>query len=350
MILIVILAAAIWWGGNAIGLSRRLRIGLLALIYVAILINLALMPESARILNGSAGEWLVLGGAALLALGYLRGLAWVRKRTRDPQPAPDLAGPFNRQELERYARHIVLREVGGAGQKRLKDARVLIIGAGGLGAPVLQYLAASGVGTLGIIDDDLVENSNLQRQVIHRTDMIGQPKVASAAQAMQALNPDIAIKTYQRRFCADIADELLQDYDLVLDGTDNFDTRFAANSAAVRARKPLISGALAQWEGQVSVFDPAAGGPCYRCVFPKAPADGLAPSCAEAGVISPLPGVIGSMMALETVKVITGAGTTLRGRMLIYDGLYGDTRVITLKKRADCPDCGGGTGKVEPLG
>ncbi|TNF65072.1 MAG: HesA/MoeB/ThiF family protein, partial [Rhodobacteraceae bacterium] len=249
-------------------------------------------------------------------------------------------GTFSETELGRYARHIVLREVGGAGQKKLKQGRVLVIGAGGLGSPALLYLAAAGVGTVGVIDGDEVDNANLQRQVIHRDADIGVPKVFSAERAMRALNPFIEVRPYHRRLTPEIAGELFSDYDVILDGTDNFDTRYLANRAAVATGRPLISGALAQWEGQISVFDPARGGPCYQCVFPEAPAPGLAPSCAEAGVISPLPGVIGAMMAVEAVKLLTGAGQPLRGEMLIYDALWGETRKIALEARPECPVCG----------
>ena len=246
---------------------------------------------------------------------------------------------FSETELERYARHIVLRELGGPGQKKLKQARVLVIGAGGLGAPALQYLAAAGVGTIGVIDDDVVENANLQRQVIHRDADIGMPKVFSAQQAMEAQNLNVKVLPYQRRLNDEIALDLFADFDLILDGTDNFETRYLVNRTAVALDKPLISGALSQWEGQLSVFDPTHGSPCYQCIFPEAPADGLAPSCSEAGVVGPLPGVVGSMMAVEAIKVITGAGMALRGEMLIYDALYGESRKITLAKRPDCPIC-----------
>jgi molybdopterin/thiamine biosynthesis adenylyltransferase len=235
---------------------------------------------------------------------------------------------------------MVLRELGGPGQKKLKEARVLVIGAGGLGAPVLQYLAAAGVGTIGVIDHDTVENTNLQRQVIHRDASIGMPKVFSAQKEMTAQNPYVTVLPYHRRLDTQIASELFAEYDLVLDGTDNFDTRYLVNDAAVTRGIPLVSGALSQWEGQLSVFDPARGAPCYRCVFDSAPAPELAPSCAEAGVLGPLPGVIGAMMAVEAIKLITGAGSPLRGQMLIYDALYGESRTITVKPRPGCATCG----------
>jgi len=287
-------------------------------------------------------SWLMLGGVVGVVAVYGRGVRALKRRGTPDKETDEVvkAAAFSERELQRYARHIVLREVGGPGQKRLKQARVLVIGAGGLGAPALLYLAASGVGTIGVIDDDEVENSNLQRQVIHRFDDIGLPKVFSAQKAMLAQNPDVKVLPYHRRFSEDIAAELIGDFDLVLDGTDNFDTRYLVNRAAVEAGKPLISGALSQWEGQLNVFDPAHSGPCYQCIFPKAPAPGLAPSCAEAGVIGPLPGVIGAMMAVEAIKLITGAGAVLRGEMLIYDALYGETRKIALKRRDECPICG----------
>jgi len=189
----------------------------------------------------------------------------------------------------------------------------------------------------------VVENSNLQRQVLHRDADIGRPKVQSAAEAMAAQNPAVRVRPYQRRLTQEIAEGLFSDYDVILDGTDNFETRYLSNAAAVAAGRPLVSGALSQWEGQLSIFDPKRGTPCYQCVFPEAPAAGLAPSCAEAGVLGPLPGVLGAMMAAETIKLITGAGTPLLGEMLIHDALFGETRKFTLSRRADCPVCGGGT-------
>jgi molybdopterin/thiamine biosynthesis adenylyltransferase len=192
-----------------------------------------------------------------------------------------------------------------------------------------------------VIDDDVVDASNLQRQVIHSDARIGMAKVFSAQAAVEALNPFVTLRPYNRRLDDGIAAELFSDYDLILDGSDNFDTRYLVNRAAVAAAKPLIAAAMTQWEGQISLYDPARGGPCFECVFPTRPAPGLVPSCAEAGIIAPLPGVIGSMMALEAVKHITGAGEGLRGRMLIYDSLYTETRIITLSRRADCRVCSG---------
>ena len=283
--------------------------------------------------------WIIfalIGGAAIL---YGEAVRFLRRR-KVPVEAPP-TGAFREAELDRYARHIILREIGGPGQKRLKAAKVLVVGAGGLGSPVLLYLAAAGVGVIGVIDDDMVEGSNLQRQVIHSDGRIGMPKVFSAEAAMRALNPFVEVRPYHRRLTGEIAVDLVRDYDLVLDGTDDFDTRYLVNRACVAAGVPLISGAITQWEGQVSLFDPGVGGPCYACVFPVKPAPGLVPTCAEAGVAAPLPGVIGSMMAMEAVKWVTGAGEGLAGRLMIFDGLYMETRVIGVKKRADCEVCGG---------
>lgn len=291
--------------------------------------------------------WLALLATAGTVALYLFALRIVRRRARAATvsrsarpaaatPAPALSNP----ELERYARHIVLREIGGPGQRKLKDAKVLVVGAGGLGSPALLYLAAAGVGTIGVIDDDTVSNANLQRQIVHSEDRIGMPKVFSAQIAMRALNPFTEVRPYSRRLTADIADELFADYNLILDGSDNFETRYMVNAAAVATRKPLISAAIAQWEGQISLYDPAHGAPCFACVFPEAPAPGLAPSCAEAGVVGALPGVVGSMMAAEAIKEITGAGQSLRGRMLLYDALWGENRAFSIHRRADCPVCG----------
>jgi molybdopterin/thiamine biosynthesis adenylyltransferase len=343
MLFVALMAAGLWGLGMAFGTSHRARwIMIFALIAVVILLHLILHDgHPVRLgLGESAAPWLFVLGIGALVWGY----RWVLERLRATAGAKDEADAidaplFSDTELNRYARHIVMREMGGQGQKALKEARVLVVGAGGLGSPVLQYLAAAGVGTIGVIDDDQVDNANLQRQVIHRDADIGVAKVFSAQAAMTAQNPYVKVRPYQRRLTDDIAAELIADYDLVLDGCDNFETRYLVNKTCVAHAKPLISGALTQWEGQLSVFDPANGAPCYQCIFPQAPAPELAPSCAEAGVIGPLPGVVGSMMAVEAIKVITGAGAPLRGEMVIYDALYGESRKITLERRADCPIC-----------
>ncbi len=344
MALVLVMAATLWGIGALMGAPHRARWSMVGLLWAAVMGAHLVLPEG-HALRMATGEspalWALVGGAAVIVIVYRAGLQWLRARVQAPE-AETRDGPFSDTELNRYARHIVLREIGGLGQKKLKDARVLVIGAGGLGSPALLYLAAAGVGTIGVVDDDAVDNSNLQRQVIHRDDGIGMPKVFSAEAAMKAQNPFVTVKPYHRRLDDETAAALVAEYDLVLDGTDNFATRYLVNRACVAAGVPLVSGALSQWEGQISVFDPKAGAPCYECVFPEAPAEGLAPSCAEAGVIGPLPGVVGSMMAVEAIKVLTGAGAALRGEMLIYDALYGESRKITLKRREDCPVCGKG--------
>ncbi|HMP61889.1 MAG TPA: HesA/MoeB/ThiF family protein [Phenylobacterium sp.] len=242
---------------------------------------------------------------------------------------------FSKAEVERYARHLVLREVGGPGQQKLKAARVAIIGAGGLGAPASLYLAAAGVGRITLIDPDVADLSNLQRQVIFRSDDLGTPKVEAAAAQLAALNPHVAVRPLQTALTEANAADLLDGADLVLDGTDDFATRFAVNAACVAQGKPLVSGAIGRWTGQVGVF---SGQPCYRCLVPDIPPD--AETCAAVGVVGALAGVIGSMMALEAVKVITGAGEPLSGRLLIYDGLAGETRTVRVGADSGCAVCG----------
>lgn len=343
MLVVLAAAATIWGIGILIGAPRTVRGLLLGLLLVVVISLQILLPDGNALriaTGGSAAPWAMIGAAALMVFGYRALLQKLRARVADNNAPNKASGQFSEAELERYARHIVLREIGGVGQKRLREAKVLVIGAGGLGSPALMYLAAAGVGTIGVVDGDEVDNSNLQRQVIHPDRAIGMPKVHSAAAAMRAQNPFITVKPYLRQLNSEDAEALIGDYDLVLDGTDNFDTRYLVNRACVARDKPLISGALSQWEGQLSVFDPANDAPCYQCVFAEAPAAGLAPSCAEAGVLGPLPGVLGSMMAVEAVKLITGAGEVLRGDMLIYDALYGESRKVKLSRRDDCPICG----------
>ncbi|HYD45164.1 MAG TPA: molybdopterin-synthase adenylyltransferase MoeB [Phenylobacterium sp.] len=241
---------------------------------------------------------------------------------------------FSDDEVERYARHLVLREIGGPGQQKLKAARVLIVGAGGLGSPAALYLAAAGVGTLRIVDPDVVDRSNLQRQVLFAEADIGRPKVEAAAAHLAALNPQVVIEPVHAAFDASTGAALVDGCDLVLDGTDDFATRFAVNTACVAAGVPLVSGAIGRWTGQVGVF---ASRPCYRCLVPEVPPD--AETCAVVGVVGALAGVIGSLMALEAVKLITGAGQALAGRLLIYDALAGETRTVRLAADPSCEVC-----------
>jgi len=235
--------------------------------------------------------------------------------------------PLSPQELERYARHIVLPEVGGAGQQKLKKARVLVIGAGGLGAPVIEYLAAAGVGTLGIVDDDTVSLSNLQRQVIHATETVGAAKTESAAAAVARINPHTAVERHDLRLTIDNAADIVRGYDLVVDGSDNFDTRYAVADTCAAERRPLVQAAVGRFDGSLTVLIPyerdAQGrqNPSYRDLFPKPPPRDLVPSCAQAGVIGALTGVMGTLQAMEAIKLITGIGEPLVGRLLLYDAL-----------------------------
>lgn len=241
---------------------------------------------------------------------------------------------FSEQEVERYARHLVLREIGGPGQQKLKAASVLMVGMGGLGAPAALYLAAAGVGRIGLLDPDRVSLSNLQRQVLYETGDIGRAKVMAAGARLAALNPEIAIDPLCESLTDANARDLVRGYDLVLDGTDNFETRFLVNAACVAEGKTLVSGAIGRWSGQVGVFP---GRPCYQCLTPEIPPDGE--TCSMVGVVGALAGVIGSMMALEAVKIITGAGEPLSGRLLIYDALDGETRTVRIGVDPECPVC-----------
>ncbi|USG61346.1 molybdopterin-synthase adenylyltransferase MoeB [Sneathiella marina] len=246
------------------------------------------------------------------------------------------------EQLDRYARHIVLRDVGGRGQKKLLGTKVLVVGAGGLGSPMLLYLAAAGVGTLGIIDDDNVDLSNLQRQIAHETADIDRAKVKSAQASIERLNPDIKVVPYQTRLNSDNAQDVLSEYDLVADGTDNFETRFLLNDTCFFLRKPLVSGAMLQFEGQISTYKAYEEGnnPCYRCVFPAPPPPEIAQTCGEAGVLGALAGVIGSLQAIEIIKEILGVGDSLSGRLLLYDALSTEFRKIKISRDPACALCG----------
>lgn len=350
--LLLVLAVGLWVLGGVLGASRRARWAMLGALYAGILAAQVLLPAGHAVpvaIGGTPQGWAALGLVGLLVLAYRAGLARLRARSKARQAEGQKAeqtGPFRPAELTRYARHLTLREIGGPGQVRLKRARVLVVGAGGIGAPVLLYLGAAGVGTIGVIDDDTVAASNLARQVIHRDGAIGVPKVISAAEAITAQNPFVTVRPYQRRITAENAAALLAEYDLVIDGSDNFETRALVNRAAVAAGKPLVSAAIGAWEGQLSLYDPASGGPCLACVFPTAPAPGSVPDCASAGVAGPLPGVLGTMAALEAVKEITGAGESLRGRMVLFDGLTCEARALRVARAPGCPVCGGGAGQA----
>lgn len=347
MIFVLSLAMGLLFLGLTMGASRRAISLTLILLFVVVLAIQAFLPPNHglhRMTGASLQSWLILLGVLAVIGAYALILRWLKSKARPviaTPTEPKQQGLFSEAELERYARHIVLREIGGPGQQRLKSARVLVVGAGGLGSPALLYLAGAGIGTIGIVDDDTVSLSNLQRQVLHSEDRIGEPKVHSARQSIAAINPHVDVVPFNTRLTEANAQEILKDFDLVLDGSDNFATRYLVNETCVALGLPLIAAAISQWEGQISVYHPKGGTPCYACVFPQAPAAGLAPTCAEAGVMGALPGVIGSMMAVEAIKFVTGAGQPLKGEMLIYDALYGESRKLHLVRDENCNTCSG---------
>ena len=245
---------------------------------------------------------------------------------------------FTTEQLKRYQRHIIMPQVGGIGQRKLLDSKVLLLGAGGLGSPTALYLAAAGVGDLGVVDFDVVDVSNLQRQILHDTDDVGRPKVISAQETLNDINPGIRVNPINERLSSENIMEILADYDIVVDGSDNFSTRYLVNDAAYLAKKTLIHGSIFLFEGQASVFEPGEG--CYRCLYPTPPPPGMVPSCAEAGVFGVLPGIIGSIMAVETIKIILGIGEPLVNKLLLFDALSMDFRTVKLRRDKNCPLCG----------
>ena len=247
---------------------------------------------------------------------------------------------FTPEQVQRYARHLILPEVGGAGQRKLLGTSVLLLGAGGLGSPAAMYLAAAGVGHIGIVDFDDVDASNLQRQILHGIADLGRPKAASAAETLRSLNPDVEVVQHRVHVNSENALDLFRPYDVIVDGTDNFPTRYLANDAAYFLEKPLVHGAIYRFEGQMTMFDAARGTGCYRCLFPNPPPPGAVPSCAEAGVFGVLPGIVGSMMAFETIKYVLGIGRGMVGKLLIFEGVDMDFRKVNLRRNPSCPLCG----------
>ena len=247
---------------------------------------------------------------------------------------------LSNEEIRRYSRHLIMPEVGMEGQRKLKQGSVLLIGAGGLGSPLALYLAAAGVGHIGLIDFDVVDESNLQRQIVHGTSTLGVSKTESAKARLRDLNPAIEVTTYETQITSENAFDLMRPYDIVVDGTDNFPTRYLTNDAAVMLGKPNIYGSIFRFEGQATVFSPKDGGPCYRCLYPEPPPPGLVPSCAEGGVLGVLPGVIGTIQATEAIKLLTGIGETLIGRLMLYDALTMRFRELKLRRDPNCPVCG----------
>jgi molybdopterin/thiamine biosynthesis adenylyltransferase len=247
---------------------------------------------------------------------------------------------FTPEQVQRYARHLILPEVGGKGQRKLLDTSVLLMGAGGLGSPAALYLAAAGVGRIGIVDFDDVDASNLQRQILHGIADLGRPKVDSAEDKLRAMNPDVVVEKHNLHLNSENVLDVFRNYDVILDGTDNFPTRYLANDAAFLLGKPLVHGSIYRFEGQLTMFDAAKGTGCYRCLFPTPPPPGAVPSCAEAGVFGVLPGIIGSMMAFETIKFVLGIGEPLVGRLLVFEGMDMSFRTLRLRRNPDCPLCG----------
>jgi molybdopterin/thiamine biosynthesis adenylyltransferase/rhodanese-related sulfurtransferase len=299
-----------------------------------------MLPDQEVVLYCSGGARSALAANTLQEMGYTNvwsleggftrwkreGLAW-----QTPQS-------LSSDQRSRYSRHVLLPEVGEEGQARLLDSKVLIIGAGGLGSPAAIYLAAAGVGTIGLVDYDVVDASNLQRQILHNLDRLGHPKVDSARETLSALNPDVKIEPHNVRLSAENVLEIISGYDVVVDGGDNFPTRYLINDASLHLRTPVIHGSIFRFEGQVSVFDPYEG-PCYRCQYREPPPPELAPSCAEAGVLGVLPGIIGSIQAVEAIKLILGIGDSLVGRLLTYDALTQEFMDLRLRRDPECPAC-----------
>jgi molybdopterin/thiamine biosynthesis adenylyltransferase len=247
--------------------------------------------------------------------------------------------------MRRYIRQLLIPEIGQLGQRRLLDSRVLLIGAGGLGSPIALYLAASGIGTIGLVDDDVVDESNLQRQVLHTADRVGMPKTESARMTLNALNPETKVVEHRERLSAENVERLIARYDVIVDGTDNFDTRYVLNDAAVRLRKPVVHGSIYRWDGQVTTFIPFEG-PCYRCMYPTQPPDELAPACSVAGVLGVLPGIVGLLQANEVFKLLLGVGEPLAGRLLMFDAMATAFDEVKIWRDPDCPACG--TGAAAP--
>ncbi len=301
------------------------------------------LPDPSRpvVVYCAAGNRSAFAAKTLAELGYtdvvsLKGGFGRWKNEDRPWITPAVLAP---EQRTRYHRHILLPEVGEAGQQKLLDTKVLLLGAGGLGSPAALYLAAAGVGTLGIVDMDVVDDTNLQRQILHNVDRIGERKVDSAKKTLTQLNPDVDVVTYDVRFGADNVLDIIDGYDVIVDGTDNFPTRYLLNDASLLKRIPVVHGSIFRFEGQVTVFDPY-NGPCYRCLLPEPPPAELAPSCAEAGVLGVLPGIVGSIQALEAIKVTLDLGDSLVGRLLAYDALEQSFRTFKVRRDPNCPACG----------
>ena len=307
----------------------------------------AVVPDkdTPLLVHCAAGARSARAVARLQAIGYTNAVSmggstldWRRLGGDWEAPQP-LLSP---EQQRRYSRQLLIPEIGQKGQRKLLDGNVLLIGAGGLGSPSALYLAASGVGTIGLVDDDVVDESNLQRQVLHTADRIGMPKTESARLTLQALNPETRIVEHRERLTADNVERLISDYDVIVDGTDNFDTRYVLNDAALKLRKPVVHGSIYRWDGQITTFLPFAG-PCYRCMYPTQPPEELAPSCAVAGVLGVLPGIVGLLQANEVFKLLLGVGETLSGRLLMFDAMSTTFEEVKVWRDPQCPACGEGS-------
>jgi molybdopterin/thiamine biosynthesis adenylyltransferase/rhodanese-related sulfurtransferase len=311
-------------------------------------IERAVPDKSSKVLlYCAAGNRSAFAAKTLEELGYenvvsLAGGFTDWKRNGLPYEVPEALDATKRR---RYSRHLLIPEVGEEGQLRLLQSRILLIGAGGLGSPASLYLAAAGVGTIGIVDDDVVDASNLQRQILHSTERLGTPKVDSAEETIRGLNPDVTVEKHRTRIVSANALELISRYHVVIDGADNFATRYLVNDAALRVGVPVVHASIFRFEGQITVF-PAAGSPCYRCLYPEPPPAELAPSCAEAGVLGVLPGIMGVLQATEAIKLVLGLGDTLAGRLVVYDALKTRFRELKLRRDPKCPTCGDGVDRA----
>ena len=294
------------------------------------------------VLYCAGGNRSALAARDLEAMGYSRVSSMIGgvKGWKDAGYAIEQNGLLSDDDLQRYSRHILLPEVGESGQQKLLKAKVLMVGAGGLGCPTGLYLAAAGVGTLGLVDADVVDRSNLQRQVLFGESVVGKPKVEAARDRLLDLNPGIDVRSHFELLTSDNAMDVLSDYDIIVNGCDNFPTRYLVNDAAVLLGKPVVDGSIFRFEGQATVYNPAAGGPCYRCLYPEPPPPGEVPSCAEGGVLGVLPGIVGVIQATEVVKLILGSGSSLMGRMVLYDAIDMKFRELKLRPDPQCPVCG----------
>lgn len=310
--------------------------------------DIAPTRDTELIVYCAGGVRSALAARSLIEMGYtkVKSMAGGFRAWKNAGYEFDRPRILSAEQVKRYSRHIMLPEVGEKGQGKLLDAKILCLGAGGLGSPSALYLAAAGVGTIGIVDDDVVDESNLQRQVIHNIDRLGMPKVESARQTLQALNPDVKVVPYQTRLDSSNIIEILSQYDLVVDGADNFPTRYLLNDAALKLGKPVVHASIFRFEGQITTFLPDEG-PCYRCLYPEPPPAGMAPSCQEAGVLGVLPGMVGTIQANEALKLILGVGTSLSGRLLVLDALGTKYRQLKLRKDPKCAVCSKPSEEIE---